>query len=389
MDRLEPFSQLVDHIYAAALEPRRWPQAMECLATMQNSMTAILVTPTTAPADGGYAITHGISEQAAQEWAQYVPQDPWTAAGMRQGLMRDGVVVLGQELVPDAELIRSAFYTEFLQHHGHRHLCTGVVFGQSAPGQVPVVCSLHRGTQDGPFGEDTRTIHRLVVNHLSRAIGTSNRLRDGELRLAASLQAMDRLHGALLLLGHRGEVLYANAAASRLLVQSDGLGLRSGNPLTDRLGWLTASTVGDKQLLEAEVASVLRSTPQDVRHFAHGLTLQRPSNKDPLVVRMAPLSSQSDVTAELLNAGAIVFITDPSTRLTLDPALLSKLYGITPAECRVAEAVLEGDALQALASRLHISENTAHTHLKRLFEKTDTHRQAQLVRVLMGLVQPH
>lgn len=385
--QLELFSHLVDQIYLAALEPAKWPNAMERLAALQRSTTAILFTPTTLPSDGGYVIAHGVTEQEIHDRDRYAQFDLWTQVGLRKGLFRSGEAVLGHELVPDSELVRSDFYRLFLNRYGHRHLCTGVVFGQEdLSTQVPVVCSLHRSSGDPAYGEEERQLHRLVINHLSRAIGTSHRLRDAELRLAASLQSLDRLHGAVLLLGHRGEVLFANAAAHKLLQQSDGLSLHPGNPLTDRLGWLKGTSPKDTQAIKSEIDSTLRSTPSHVRHFSQGMTLSRRSGHGQLVLRMAPLSKQSDFTAELLDAGAIVFINDTRARLRLDPALLHRLFGITAAECRLAEALLEGSTLTAMAHRLGISENTAHTHLKRLFEKTDTNRQAELVRLLMGLV---
>lgn len=386
--QLELFSHLVDQIYLAALEPAKWPHAMEQLATLQRSTTAVLFTPTTLPSDGGYVIAHGVTEQEIHDRGRYAPLDLWTQVGLRKGLFRSGEAVLGHELVPDSELVRSDFYKLFLNRYGHRHLCTGVVFGlEDMANQVPVVCSLHRSSNDPAYGEQERQLHRLVINHLSRAIGTSHRLRDAELRLAASLQSLDRLHGAVLLLGHRGEVLFANVAALKLLQQSDGLSLYAGNLLTDRLGVLKGATPKDTQAIKSEIDSALRSTSSHVRHFSHGLTLQKPSGTGQLVLRMAPLSRHSDVTASLMDAAAIVFVSDTGARLTLDAALLQRLFGITPAECRLAEALLEGSGLPTVAARLGISDNTAHTHLKRLFEKTDTHRQAELVRLLMGLVQ--
>lgn len=384
--QLEAFSQLVDRIYAAALEPQGWGAAMEGLAVLHGSRTAMLFTPATAPADGGYAITHGVSEQMLQEWPRYVPYDPWTEAGLRLGVIRDGNVELGQDLVPDVQLVQSLFYREFMSRYGQRHMCTGVVFCEEAASQVPVVCTVHRGTDDAPFDAGSKQLHRLVVNHLSRAIGTMNRLRDAELKLAASLQALDRLLGGVALLGSRGEVLFLNSTAQVLVQGGDGLGLRAGNPLTDRLGWLRGDGPRETRLIEAEVRSVLGTDPLAVRHFSHGLRLARRDGGH-LVLRMAPLSPHTDVPARLLNAAAIVFMADPAARLRLDAALLARLFGITQAECRVAECLLMGDSPAAVAAQLGVSENTVATHLKHLFTKTDTHRQPQLVRLLMGLAQ--
>jgi len=55
----------------------------------------------------------------------------------------------------------------------------------------------------------------------------------------------------------------------------------------------------------------------------------------------------------------------------------------TEAEAAVAVEVLKTDGLQAMAGRLGISLATAHTHLAQVFDKTGTHRQAELVRLLL------
>jgi DNA-binding CsgD family transcriptional regulator len=60
------------------------------------------------------------------------------------------------------------------------------------------------------------------------------------------------------------------------------------------------------------------------------------------------------------------------------------LYGLTPAEAAVALAVLRGEGVRAIADGLGISVATARTHLHRIFEKTGTERQAELVRLILN-----
>ena len=60
-----------------------------------------------------------------------------------------------------------------------------------------------------------------------------------------------------------------------------------------------------------------------------------------------------------------------------------RLYNLTPAEARLTLALLEGKGLEWAAEQISLSVNTARTHLKRIFEKTRTHRQAELVRLIL------
>jgi DNA-binding CsgD family transcriptional regulator len=78
-----------------------------------------------------------------------------------------------------------------------------------------------------------------------------------------------------------------------------------------------------------------------------------------------------------------VFVTDPEATADVRRQWLREDFGLTPAEAMVAVEILKADGLQMVARRLRISLPTAHTHLAHIFDKTGTHRQSELVRVLL------
>jgi DNA-binding CsgD family transcriptional regulator len=82
---------------------------------------------------------------------------------------------------------------------------------------------------------------------------------------------------------------------------------------------------------------------------------------------------------------AAVVIKDPHARLhasTSSRRELAELYGLTRAEERLLHFILDGLGLFEAAERLGVSRNTARTHMKRIYAKTGTHRQAELMRSL-------
>jgi DNA-binding CsgD family transcriptional regulator len=68
--------------------------------------------------------------------------------------------------------------------------------------------------------------------------------------------------------------------------------------------------------------------------------------------------------------------------------VLQDLFGFTPAELALATDILAGHDLAASAARRRITLHTARAHLRRLFEKTGTRRQAELMRLLLLCPQP-
>ena len=62
-----------------------------------------------------------------------------------------------------------------------------------------------------------------------------------------------------------------------------------------------------------------------------------------------------------------------------------QLWGLTAAEARVASLLAGGRSLHEISDLLEIGINTVRTHLQRIFMKTDTSRQGDLVRLLNRL----
>jgi DNA-binding CsgD family transcriptional regulator len=58
---------------------------------------------------------------------------------------------------------------------------------------------------------------------------------------------------------------------------------------------------------------------------------------------------------------------------------------LTNAEADVALRVMRGDGLKPISDDLELAMATIKTHLQHIFDKTDTHRQAELVRLLLAI----
>ena len=85
---------------------------------------------------------------------------------------------------------------------------------------------------------------------------------------------------------------------------------------------------------------------------------------------------------------ALVTVHDPRTPLRLDTDGLADLFALSPAELRVAEVLVDGHSPASAAQLLSLSEGTVRTHLRAIFKKTRTHRQAELVRLLTRFWYP-
>jgi DNA-binding CsgD family transcriptional regulator len=107
--------------------------------------------------------------------------------------------------------------------------------------------------------------------------------------------------------------------------------------------------------------------------------------RSPLHVTVTPLRSEARLV-EIPWIGteapvALVTVKDPEIDRRRE-VNLRRRFGLTGVESRLAAEIVKGDGRVAAARQRGISGATAKTQLAKIFEKTGTHRQAELVRLL-------
>jgi DNA-binding CsgD family transcriptional regulator len=115
------------------------------------------------------------------------------------------------------------------------------------------------------------------------------------------------------------------------------------------------------------------------------LSLRSARHERPMIVSVVPCESRG---AEAADAAAIIYALHPDAAQTTQLSAVCKLYGLSQVETRLALLIVEGASLQKAAEALHIKEQTARSYLKQIFLKTDTCRQADLVRVILTSALP-
>jgi DNA-binding CsgD family transcriptional regulator len=281
-------------------------------------------------------------------------------------------------------LQQSAAYQELVKREGVGQLCTGVVFGRKASDLPPTQCTVFRAPDDAKFSDGERERMRVLIPHLSRALGVMFRLRSAESKAAASFAALDRLSSGVLLLEERGHAIFVNRVAQRTLDDRDGLTLRSAQ-FTGGLRKIVASDANGQSRIDDAIRDCLDERALVVAHFSRGVTVRRPSGRGDLALQLAPLPRGNEYDVDGRRARVIVFLTDPQASAGVTAATLARLYELTAAESRLALALVRGDTLAEAANRNGIAITTARTQLAAVFQKTGTTRQAELVRLLVAL----
>jgi DNA-binding CsgD family transcriptional regulator len=105
----------------------------------------------------------------------------------------------------------------------------------------------------------------------------------------------------------------------------------------------------------------------------------------PAVAHVLPLLRGQVRQGVGLDAAAAIFIATPSDSQHIPLEALSALYGLTVAEGRVLSSIAQGLNRGQTALALEVADSTVKTHLGRIFAKTGTSTQRDLVRLISSL----
>lgn len=218
---------------------------------------------------------------------------------------------------------------------------------------------------------------RLVIRRDVPLGGRSSQAPNGEAR--ALRRVLGLLPMPLVVLDRAGSVVCASLGAERLMAARADLAVKGGK--------LTSTRRDEAAAIVAAIASAadLAPRPKDeaARSPARVVELA-PMTEDALGLIFMPLRPHPrDEDTSSSEGSVLVVIHDPAARVRLSPALISQLHGLTPTEGATAAAIAEGSSPAEIARARGCAEDTVRSHLKRILEKTGTHRQADLVRVLL------
>lgn len=233
------------------------------------------------------------------------------------------------------------------------------------------VLTLLRGEDAGRFtDQDVRALHNLMpmFSAFLRLDGMVSRYAAFA---GAARGVMERMALGILLLDRRGRVVGANESARAVLAKRDGVFLR------DRV--LSAAVSSEDKKLRDAMGMVLARTHGEA---PRALSVSRSHGEFPLQLILIGLAEPDEVGAK--DPVVAVFVSDPDVPSGPDHDCLRAMYGLTRVECKMVDLLCGGLAPAAIANQLNISVHTVRAYLKSIFQKLGVHRQAGLVRLMMG-----
>jgi DNA-binding CsgD family transcriptional regulator len=302
----------------------------------------------------------------------YGTLDPLKTAGLaRHRHPGPDTVYTGEQLIEPAEIRKTEFYNDFLLPNQMVHH-----FGSPLAIHPQWVSNLssHRPGRREPFGPIEVDLLKLLLPHLQRAVQFHRRFVELQGQQRASLDALDRLPIGVVLLDQNTRIVAVNREAQTLLDQNDGLSV-------DKEG-LSAAISSENRELRITIAGAIKTAIGQGMEAGGILAISRPSGRRPFALLVEPVGRQAFAPG-IEAPSVIVFVGDPERKHENPSQALARLYELSAAEVRLAELLMRGETVVKSAEQLGISHNTARTHLQRIYEKTNTTHQGQLIRLIV------
>ena len=383
------YDDVLHEVYSAAMEPACWPEALRKISELFKASKASLFSFSIPDGKVLFQMAHNISPRCLSLYAAGTAnRDPFAEAGYRMGTVSEGNVVIGESHVPRAALIETDFYREVFLPENIGQVCYAIIFDGTDSKKTPVVLSLMRSLDEPSFVEFDRAMLQRMLKHLSRAMGVMFHLRNLEFNAAVSRASLDALAAGVVLLDAVQCITFKNRTAQTLLAKGDPLVL--GQSLQHGRQAQSLVLAPRYSAMRPQFERLLRTAGlarmrDDVDHFSDAVIVADSANGRPrCVIHAAPLVAAGDGIAVDAAPSIIVFIYDLLS-VSMAPDRLETLFGLTPGEARAAIQLLHGGSANEMAERLGVSINTFKTQIKGAYDKTMTHRQADLLKLLLAL----
>jgi DNA-binding CsgD family transcriptional regulator/PAS domain-containing protein len=357
---------LVESIYAAVQQPSLWPVVLEGIAEAVHGESTTLfgrlpreqlfsMARTDPEAWEGYAGHYASINPMMQRCDEVFP---------------DGIVRYGHLALACTEFEKTEFYNDFFLRHDMHHS-----MGLKIPlANLPAAyISCQRPKVKGPFEEREGLVYRTLLPHLQRALTLYVQLTQTQSNVLGLETALDSLEHAVFGLNRQGRVIFSNRQADAIVRTADAIRLSNGK--------LSSVFPEQNRRLQAALTDAVSTGSGIGISAGSALLIDRKSGENALRVNVTPFNSASNSTSPGISAqlAALVFVSDPARRPQSRGATLRALYGLTSAETRVADLLLQGLETRELAGRSGVTLESVRFQIKRVLSKTGTRRQRELI----------
>jgi DNA-binding CsgD family transcriptional regulator len=367
----QQLSDLIGVVYDAAIDPSRWEGAIEKVAQFVGGAGGGLFCKDVGAHHAAIPYRFGFQVPLPVEFFRQIYP---AAEGHFLGDLEQPIATT--DLMPFAELTQSELYRQWAEPQGFIDFVSTLLDRTAISA---VIFGVFRHQRNGVVDDRTRRQMRLIAPHLRRAVLIGRMFEFKAAEVATFVDVLDGLGAGMYLVDAGGRLIHANAAGNAILDAGDILACAAG-----RLAARDAQV--DRALRDIFAAAGQGDAALGIKGIAVPLTGK---DGECYVAHALPLTSGARRRAGVVYTAAVaLFVRKAALTVASAPEAIGSAFKLTPTELRVLLAIVEVGGIPQVAEAFGIAVTTVRTHVGRLFEKTGTARQADLVKLVASYATP-
>lgn len=357
------YDTLLGHLYAGAAAPQRLSLFLSALGTATEShVTSFLREEFENPSASTF-LSSGAGPEEILRYSEYMADNLWFQRSLPE--VHSGAVFNGDQYVSRKELIGSRYYDGFLRHIDTQHSVGICAAYQQQRGAFLTLC---RSAGSGEYDQEDMQLFCRLAPHVVNAFAMQVQFE------------------------------HLNAQASQAIRHQRGLFLLDaqwrwvgGNPVAEQMiaaGWWRGRLKASLEAVHPITRAAWKALQSRLTHEAAAQIVVPVHDAKGGLVAFASVHAYGAAAIGENIPCYVVFVRPLHLAQTnAVDAQLRQLFGLTGAEAAFTLALrAHGDAAQAAAA-VGIAGSSARTRLQSVFEKTGTHRQADLMLMVDALAE--
>lgn len=362
-------TDLAGAIYEAAAEPELWQAALDRLGDALGG--AALVNSYHRRGAMAFGVSNRLDPEAENVLRTHyatAEKNPLFAAMPQLGVLQP---VARESLMDDESYFQSGLFNEVFRAQGFVHAGLSCLAREN--GTLVASGLLCRRNQE--FDTGSFQLYGAILPRLRRALELTVRYSD----LRAAHHHVEAVANAgedgYIVTDATARVLYSNARADRVLSAADGLSCR-GNILA-----------AARQEETSQLHRLISSASLRLDRLGGNMRISRVEAVMPWAVVVVPapeaFAGNAAEGKNSRNATTLVRLIDLERKAAVPAARLIAFFGFSKTEAMIAIDLIEGLRPDEIAERRNVRITTIRTHIRSIYLKAGTSRQAELVRLLL------
>lgn len=358
---------LLDPLYEAATRPEMWNVFLRNASEVLRADKAGIFLYSPRSEQTTIVVDLGLTEEARRDTEQMVKFSPWIAE-IRKHQDKGWYSGSPEDVLSMERYRKSKFYNDFCRKHEIEWIGVAIVF---TPLGSLLGLAVSRPDNEGAFSEADKELLRKLVPHLGRTFRVYEDVAALRERNAAGQRALDLIGAACITLDSSGRILSMDRLAEALITEGGALRVKDGR--------LLAGVSVEQNALDACVVPACACGVGICPDPGAGAVVLHSCHGDPLYLSVLPYHSSSLLEGSPV---ALVFITTPEEQGCGEHRLWRSMFGMSPAECRVAEMMKRGMDVAEISKAMRIKSDTVRYYQKCVYRKTGARGQGPLMRLL-------